>query len=218
MKDKIFLTLILVMFFLSFVSAAIVQTLGSKPQNTDIRLPMNCASCTFNNITSITDPDGVEIVGNHPMTRTGSIYNFTLTSGNTSKMGEYIINGIGDLEGTDEVWVYNVIVTADGNPFEKFPNQFVVILFGLILIMSGLFNERFSLFQIMGSMIWIVMGVLTLYPGYNFINHTTLFGLAFGSTLIGMGAYFFIEGSFSRTFQEGRFNQDQGFEEEDFEE
>lgn len=217
MKNKILLTFILGMFLISFTSAA-VQKLGTFQQGNDINLIQTCATCTFNNITSVLDPNGNQIIGEFIMTRVGSVYNFTLTSENVTLLGQYLVNGLGDLEGTNEVWNYNFDLTADGRPVKTFPTQFVFILFGLILIMVGMFNERFSLFQTMGSMIWIVMGVLTLFPGYNFINHTNLFGLALGSTLIGMGAYFFIENSFSRTFQEGRFDQDQGFEEEDFRE
>ena len=213
---KILLTLILGMFFLSFASAEI-QTLGSFQQGKNINLIQTCATCTFNNITSVLDPNSNEVIGNFPMTRTVSVYNFTLTSENATLLGKYIVNGIGDLDGTNTIWNYDFDLTADGKPFQKFPNQFAVILFALILIIFGLKDERYTLLKHMGSLIFMVMGVLTLYPGYNFINHTTLFGLALGSILVGIGFWFFIEDSFSRTSQEERFNQDQGFEEEDFE-
>lgn len=207
---KILLTLILGMFLINFASAEI-QTLGTFKQGEDISLIQTCASCTFNNITSVLSPISRELIGNFEMTRTGSIYNFTLSSGNITAMGEYLVNGIGDLGGTNTVWNYNFFITADGNPFEAFPNQFAVILLGFILIMFGLFKERFNLLKHMGAIMLMIMGVLTLYPGYNFINHTTLFGLALGSILVGIGFYFLIEDSFSRGEQEKTYDQEEEF-------
>ena len=92
-----------------------------------------------------------------------------------------------------------------------------MIALGIILIMFGLLNERYTFLKMMGSFILMVMGVLTLFPGYNNISHTTLFGLVLGSTLIGIGFWFLIEDAFSRTKQQERFGQDQGVEEEEVE-
>ena len=109
-----------------------------------------------------------------------------------------------------------ILITQDGKVSVVFPQQFSVILFGLILIMFGILNPRYNLIKYMGALILMVMGVLTLFPGYNNISHTTLFGLVLGSSLIGIGFWALIEDSFSRTDQEERFHQDQG--EEEFEE
>ncbi len=209
---KILLTLILGMFLISLASAEI-QTLGTFKQGEEINLIQTCASCTFNNITSViqVSPSYRNVIGNFEMIKVGSMYNLTLLSGNITSMGEYIANGIGDLDGTDTVWSYNFFVTADGNPFEAFPNQFAIILLGFILIMFGLFKERYNLLKHMGSLILMVMGVLTLYPGYNFINHTTLFGLALGSSLVAIGFWFLIEDSFSRKEQDQSFEQEEEF-------
>ncbi len=57
----------------------------------------------------------------------------------------------------------------------------------------------------MGSMVIIVMGIITLFPGYSFINWTTLLGKALGFGLIGVGAYFLIDDAFSRDEQEVHF-------------
>ena len=214
---KILLTLVLGIFLLSFASAEI-QTLGTFKQDNSISLIQICASCTFNNITSVNNPNSFQIVGEQVMTKVGSVYNFTLSSGNTSVLGEYIVNGIGDLDGTNTIWTYNFFITADGKPFQAFPNEFAAIGLAFLLIISGLFNNRLNLLKHMGSIILMVMGVLTLYPGYNFINHTNLFGLSLGSILIGIGFYFLIEDSFSREEQADRFNQPQrrGGQRDDF--
>ncbi len=200
------------MFLISFASAEI-QTLGTFKQGDSINLVQVCATCTFNNITSVNNPNSFQIVGEQVMTKVGSVYNFTLSFTNTSVLGEYIVTGIGDLDGVNTIWTYNFFITADGDPFEAFPNEFVVIALAFLLIVVGLFNDRLNLLKHMGSILLMVMGVITLYPGYNFINHTTLFGVALGSILVGVGFYFLIEDSFSRTRQDGRFDQDQGIEE-----
>ncbi len=101
-------------------------------------------------------------------------------------------------------------VTQDGEVSIVFPQQFSIIALGIILIMFGILNQRYKLLKHMGSIIVMVMGVITLFPGYNNISHTSLFGLAFGSSLIAIGAWFFIEDSFSREEQEQNFHQNQG--------
>ena len=217
---KILLILILGVFLISFASAQI-QNLGTFKLGDDVNLIQTCDNCTFNNITSVLNPNSLEVIGEFKMTKKGTVYNFTLSSTNATIFGTYIVNGFGDLNGINTVWNYNFLVTANGKPFETFPNQFAVIALAFILIMFGLLNERYTLLKHMGSIILMVMGTLTLYPGYNFINHTTLFGLVLGSTLVGMGFWFLIEDAFSRTSQEERFHQDQGdgdFQEEEFNE
>ena len=105
--------------------------------------------------------------------------------------------------------------TPDGKESVAFPQQFSVIALGIILVMFGILRSRYNLLKHMGSLVLMVMGILTLYPGYNNISHTTLFGLALGSSLIGIGFYFLIEDSFSREEQEGKFEQPQGSTEEE---
>ncbi len=142
-------------------------------------------------------------------------FNLLVKGANFSIMGFYSIVPSCNSTSFGGFNSYPLVVTADGKPFEAFPNQFAVILFAAILIMFGLLNERYTMAKRMGAFILMVMGVLTLFPGYNFINHTTLFGLVIGSTIFAMGFWFLIEDSFSRTRQEERFDQDQGEEGEE---
>ncbi len=129
---KIFLTLILSMFLISFASAEI-QTLGTFKLGEDINLIQTCSNCTFNNITSVLYPNSTQIIGEFVMTKTGSVYNFTLTSGNATLLGEYIVNGIGDLDGVNTVWNYNLFVTTSGA--ERINEGEGMTLFSIILIL-----------------------------------------------------------------------------------
>ena len=106
-------------------------------------------------------------------------------------------------------------ITQDGFESVVFPQQFSIILLGFILIMFGILNSRHTIIKHMGAIILMVMGVLTLFPGYNNISHTSLFGLALGTILIGIGFWALIEDSFSREKQEDRFDQPQGNEGEE---
>lgn len=126
--NKILLTLILGMFLISLVSAEI-QTLGTFKPGEEINLIQICANCTFNNITSIIrSPNSTQIMGNVVMTRIGSVYNFTLSSGNTTELGEYIVNGIGDLDGVNTVWNYNFFVTPSGFILETSESLIYIII------------------------------------------------------------------------------------------
>jgi hypothetical protein len=100
---------------LSSFANAEIQTLGTFKLGDDISLLQICGTCTYNNITSVhVTQNTTKIIENLPMTRDGSVYNLTLTSDQASVLGEYIVNGIGDLDGTNTVWNYNFFVTHTG--------------------------------------------------------------------------------------------------------
>ena len=102
-------------------------------------------------------------------------------------------------------------VTADGFESKTFPTQFFIILFAFLLIVVGLLKERWRMFKYLGSLLAMVMAILTFYPGYSFINWTTLEGKALGSILFALGFYFLIEDSFSREKQADSFESGEEF-------
>ena len=133
-----------VLMFVSFASAEI-QTLGIFKQGDDVDLVQTCASCTYNNITSVISPNSTEVIGNFPMTKTGSVYKFTLGSDNTTQFGTYIVNGIGDLDGADTIWSYDFKVNYRGAEVTSSQSilyvvLFMVLFFTFILILFGI-NE-----------------------------------------------------------------------------
>ena len=131
---KLMLFLMLGVFLISFANAEI-QTLGTFKQGEEINLIQTCATCTFNNITSILSPNSSQIVGEQTMTKLGTVYNFTLSSTNTSLVGEYIVNGFGDLDGTDTVWNYNLFVTPTGFTLETSDSILLIIILMATLIL-----------------------------------------------------------------------------------
>ena len=161
-------------------------------------------------------PDGNLMIDNKNMTFSGSFRNFTINYTQNNQLGLH--PAIMECSnGTDAgIDTFQVVITADGKEFQVFPTQIIIIFFGFALIGVGFISERLRMFKHLGSILIIIMGVLTLYPGYSFINWTTLMGKGFGFTLCGIGFYFLIEGAFSRekqveTYQQdddGRFHED----------
>ena len=139
----------------------------------------------------------------------GLDYEINILQGNFTRLGEYSYLIVCNDTASSLGGLVSVAmeVTADGKPSKPFPIQFSLIIFSFFLIVVGLVKERFRLFQLAGSIFMMVMGVLTLFPGYSFINWTTLTGLSLGTILIGMGFYFLLEPAFSREEQEEHFEQ-----------
>ena len=189
---KILLTFILMAFLISFASAEI-QTLGTFKLGDDINLIQTCDNCTFNNITSVLYPNSTQTIGEFAMTKTGTIYNFTLSSGNITSLGTYIVNGFGDLDGIDTVWNYNFEITPSGA--ERINQGEGITLFGIIiiLILTTIFfmistmyirNLPFKIF--LGSMS-VLMLISTI--GYGITIMQQLFGT--NTTLISGFSLFF---------------------------
>lgn len=166
-----------------------------------------CSSSAVCNVT-ILYPNGNYLVNNQRMTNSGSVHNYSITEVQNNKLG--FEKGImsctdGTYSGAD---TFDIAITGDGNPYRDFPNQFVFIIVGFVLAGIGFVSERLRLFKHAGGIILVVMGVLTLWPGYNFINWTTLVGKLIGFILIGLGFYTWIEDSFSRNKQEEHFEKE----------
>jgi len=181
--------------FLMSLAGAQVQTLKAIQQNTCKLLPQSYANSTWHNITYI-DISGEVLTINDAMTAQGGGY-FTYNFCNTSKMGEAIVNGIGDVDGVLTTWQYNTFITADGNELQDLPYPVLFLIIGLILIVVGEYLNNIRIITYVGAVLVMITGVLTLYPGYNYINHSNLIGLSIGTVSIGVGFFFLLKDSFS---------------------
>lgn len=119
---KKILILILSLFFISLVSASFGYDDGEKvgifKRNDCIDLTQSCSNCTYNNLTSIIYPNGTRssFSPEQNMTKSGTDYLFH-TCNFSSQYGGYIVNGYGDLDGSEEVWNYNYEITQTGRVF-----------------------------------------------------------------------------------------------------
>ncbi len=162
------------------------------------------ATCNF----TIIRPNGNTLLTNRIMTFNNNFFNITILKDQNNVLGSHpsIMSCCeGGLCNAD---TFDIVVTADGNPIQIFPTQFGIILFGFLLVGFGTLFERLRLFKHTGAIMLLVMGVVTLFPGYSLINHSNLAGQSVGFVTIGLGFWFLIEDSFSRDIQDERYMQD----------
>ena len=155
------------------------------------------------------------MVNNQVMTNQDSFHNITIDQSDNDQLGNAnaIMSCNNVTDGGPDTFV--VEITGDGESYRTFPHQFVVIIFAIFMAVIGLVNDRLRLFKHMGAMLLMVMGVITLFPGYAFINYSTLMGLSLGSIFIGSGFYFLIEDSFSRNKQEETYESESQYVDDD---
>jgi len=155
---------------------------------------------------SIMYPNGNIMVDNQRMTLNSSFRNITIARALNNQLGIHkaimSCNNVTDA-GQD---TFDIIITGDGNDFQQFPTQVVYIFIAIALVIVGSLSEKLRLVKYMGSIFGMIMGVLTLYPGYSFINYSTLLGKGLGFSMIGLGFFFLIEDSFSHTEQVETYN------------
>lgn len=197
MKSRnLFLFLILGLMLINPVSAG-VQTLGCFEVDTEIDLIQTCASCTFNNISAVSFPDSSLLISNVAMEKDGTRYNFTLNNTQTGTLGEYIVDGFGDLGGTDEIWDYNFFITPTG---ECLDIEQSIIVFGLMLFLLFL-TSAFLFFgakveKTSVKIFLISLGGLfllfTLGFSLNVITELMLLGSVFSGMFLGLYRLFLV--------------------------
>lgn len=105
--------IILVILIILPICYAEIQTLGTFKVGECINLKQTCGNCTYNNITSVQiDGTSNQLLDLVEMEKIGTEYNYTFC--NTTNTGTYIVNGLGNVDGTPTVWAYDFKVTPNG--------------------------------------------------------------------------------------------------------
>lgn len=222
--SKYFLTLIVLTLLVSptiFAQEELTEQIPSFQFNTEFDLKRACfdngffCSDAFVCNLTITRQDGSLMVNNQQMTNQTSFYNLTVDQADNNQMG--FANGLMSCNNVSNAGpdTFVIAITADGKPFRIFPQEYVAIIFAFFMICFGIMNDRLRLFKHVGGILAMVMGVVTLFPGYSFINYSTIQGLSMGTILIGLGFYFLIEDSFSRDKQEDSFDSQSVYVDDD---
>ena len=132
---KILLILIIGIFFISFVSP-VQQSMGTFKQGEEINLIQICDNCSYNNISTILYPNSSVIISNVTMTKDDTYYNYTFSD--TSTLGNYIVNGFGDLDGVKTTWSYDFEVTSTGFILETADSLlYIIILIVTFILFLG---------------------------------------------------------------------------------
>lgn len=139
---KKIMILILLCLIIPIVNAE-VQHLGTVKQGDCITLPQTCSNCTYVNISAITYPNKTTINNEWKMTKSGIMFNYSYC--NTNILGQYIVDGHGDIDGIDTAFGYDFEVTGNG---KTAPNGVVISLFAVaFLIIVG-----FALYEFIVSL------------------------------------------------------------------
>jgi hypothetical protein len=180
MKNKYLLLLVLTLLSVNIVSASI-GNLGTFKVNSCINLLQTCADCTYNNISSVTQPDGIKGIGQVAMTKLGTEYTYSFC--NTTKAGTYNVNGFGDATGALTKWNYNFKVTPTGAE-DNTLFFIIIILIATGLILLGFIFKNY-IFAFFGGLTFLICGVYGMIYGYGDV--TTNFTRMVSYILIGLG-------------------------------
>jgi len=114
-----------------------VQTLGTYKKNQCIDLIQTCTNCTFLNFSSVLYPDGTFEVLDLNATKFGTVFNQTFC--NTSQIGTYIINSVGDLDGVLTAGNYDLYINPSGIAGTDNPIGIIIPIFSILINLIVLF-------------------------------------------------------------------------------
>jgi len=148
--------------FLSFVNSA-QPSLGTFKKGECISLVQICESCTYNNISYVLYPNSSTALSNVQMTRDDTFYNYTFCD--TNIIGEYLVNGFGDEDGTKEIWVYDFRITGSGDSVSTTQGILLLAQFGVVALFFGLgrvFSREKWKVKLFFDLSALLMGVILL--------------------------------------------------------
>jgi len=142
MKINKFLVFFLFIFIFSTFVFAEQQGLGVYKQNECVRFIQICSNCTYVNFTSVVSPDSVELLDNELSTsKRGTLFNVSFCE--TAKLGQYIVSGVGDINGIDTVFAYDFEITPTGKTMSNNLLPIISAFVFLIIFFSalGIYNK-----------------------------------------------------------------------------
>jgi len=166
MKNKINFAIAIMFLFLISSVIADIQSLPPVKQNACIQLKQICSNCTYNNISSIVLPNSTIIIPTALMTKSGTDYNYTFCQ--TNGLGNYIVNGFGDVSGVVTVWNYDFTVTQTGEKV-SLSNIVIVLAFlfmaGIMFLLGYNFNTTQWIMKTFFYLCSLLFGLLALNSG-----------------------------------------------------
>jgi len=107
--------------------------LGTFKQDSNVTLFQTCANCSYVMFTRVVSPHGEVLLENEHATKQDTT--FTYDFNQTTRMGEYKVYGVGDMDGVDEMFAYSFMVEQE---LDIMKSSYLAILtllvFGIILL------------------------------------------------------------------------------------
>lgn len=167
---------------ISLVSS--IETLGTFKQGESISLKQSCASCSYVNFTRVSSPSGAVILKNVQADKDGSSFNYTINGSLISEIGTYIVEGRGDVDGTDMVFAYDFDVKGGS---ETFFIILLILFFGLTFYGIAIKNEWVSLIGCFGL---LPLGIYLSFNGIGLFKNTMTDIVSYITIGIGLGIGF----------------------------
>jgi len=117
------------------IAIAEQQSLGIFRLNDCVELIQTCSNCTWVNFTSVKYPNSSIGLGNVNASRLGTEYTYKYC--NTSILGEYIVNGVGDVDGVYTVFAYDFDVTQTGSELSTSGGiVYIIFIISIMLVFA----------------------------------------------------------------------------------
>lgn len=181
--NKLYLGII---FLVLIISVTSVSAYTSHKQNTNFDLVVQSNNATTCNVTYIQFPDGVNLIINKVMTKTGNTFNYTLNSNNFTQLGDSCI-GVSCSDGTIQETgsICRSITPSGSNNILGFFILIIVVIYAIAFV--GFFGKN-PWVAMLGGMAMLGLGLFTINNGVDiFRNQITEI---FSWTTIGLGAFF----------------------------
>ena len=197
-KMKNILLLIIAILIICPMIIAEQQSLGIFKKGECVNILQSCSNCSYTNISNIISPDSTRALGEVTMQKIGLIYNYSFC--NTTSLGDYIVNGFSDVDGTITNWAYDFNINYTGEKINGLDSLGIIlaciVIAGLLFYVSTLFAKEQKGVKTLLIMFGIVFILLTMQiakssiPGLEKVMNS---GLIMGLVLLMfMLAYFMI--------------------------
>lgn len=179
---KILTFLFLSIFLIGMINAEDDGSLLNGKQYNCINLPQECASCSYVNLTTITNPDLSQQSIQSIMTKYSTSFNYSFC--NTSQLGDYSFCMVGDVDGIPTSVCKDFEITTTGKPSQiKIP--LFLILCSLVLFVIGVFLKNNELLFLSG-IFFMITGVYFMIYGLS--DFADMYTRTIGGILIAFGA------------------------------
>ena len=161
MKKTLFILMLIVLLVIN-ITIAEEQSLAPHKKDSCVMLRQSCANCTSINFTTIISPTSEILATNLQAQKSGTDYNYSFC--NTSEIGRYTVQGVGDVDGIATVFAYDFEINPSGRDSNlSIAMGISVVIIVLILIIFGSFLIYYAegplkFVALLGTMLLIVFG------------------------------------------------------------